>query len=66
MFIVVIQLNVNSNTKRKKKSIRASIGDDTAQKGISLREVIKKVWTTLCIGLGIVRVISFFKDLLDQ
>lgn len=66
MIFIMINVNVNSNTKRNKKSIESLAGDSAGLKGVNLREAIKRVGTTVYIGLGIARVISFIKDLLDQ
>ncbi|MFL6877210.1 hypothetical protein ACJ6YJ_20410 [Pseudomonas marginalis] len=66
MIFIMINVNVNSNTKRNKKSIEPLAGDSAGLKGVNLREAIKRVGTTVYIGLGIARVISFIKDLLDQ
>lgn len=66
MIFIMINVNVNSSTKCNKKSIEPLVGDSAGSKGVNLREAIKRVGTTVYIGLGIARVISLIKDLLDQ
>ncbi|WP_420170507.1 hypothetical protein ACN99C_23120 [Pseudomonas alloputida] len=66
MIFIMINVNVNRNTKRNKKSIVPVSGDSAGSKGMNLREAVKRVFTTFYIGLGIARAISFIKDFLDQ
>lgn len=66
MIFIMINVNVNRNTKRNKKSIDPAPGDSAGSKGMNLREAVKWVSTTFYIGLGIARAISFIKDFLDQ
>lgn len=64
MIFIVINVTVNNGAKRVKKSIESKAGDSGDSKGMNLREVIKRVHTTVYIGLGIARVVSFIKDYL--
>lgn len=66
MIFIMINVNVNRNTKRNKKSIEPISGDSAGLKGMNLREAIKRVSITFYIGLGIARAISLIKDFLDQ
>lgn len=66
MIFIMININVNRRCESNKKSIGPVTGDSAGSKGMNLREAIKRVSTTLYIGLGIARAISFFKDFLDQ
>ncbi|MNY77394.1 hypothetical protein D3C86_2172760 [compost metagenome] len=62
MILIVINVNVNGNNK----SNDSVTGDSLGQKRIDLREAIKRVATTVYIGLGIEKAVILIKELLDQ
>ncbi|MBD8091598.1 hypothetical protein IFT48_16500 [Pseudomonas fluorescens] len=58
VFFIVVNVNVNGG----KKSNEPETGDSQALKRIDLREVIKRVSTTVYVGLGIGKAVLFLRD----
>lgn len=58
IFLIVVNVNVNGGTKSKE----SDTGDSQALKRIDLREVIKRVSTTVYVGLGIGKAVLFLRD----
>jgi hypothetical protein len=58
VFFIVVNVNVNGG----KKSNEPETGDRQALKRIDLREVIKRVSTTVYVGLGIGKAVLFLRD----
>ncbi|MCK6190238.1 MULTISPECIES: hypothetical protein [Pseudomonas] len=58
IFLIVVNVNVNGGTKSKE----SDTGDSQVLKRIDLREVIKRVSTTVYVGLGIGKAVLFLRD----
>lgn len=58
IFLIVVNVNVNGGTKSKE----SDTGDSQVLKRINLREVIKRVSTTVYVGLGIGKAVLFLRD----
>ncbi|MFM9484731.1 hypothetical protein [Pseudomonas monachiensis] len=58
IFLIVVNVNVNGGTKSKEPDT----GDSQVLKRIDLREVIKRVSTTVYVGLGIGKAVLFLRD----
>ncbi len=58
IFLIVVNVNVNGGTKSKE----SDTGDSQPLKRIDLREVIKRVSTTVYVGLGIGKAVLFLRD----
>lgn len=62
IFFIVVNVNVNGTTK----SNDLVTGDGQDLKRIDLREVIKRVSTTVYIGLGIGKAVLFLRDFFNN
>jgi hypothetical protein len=62
IFLIVVNVNVNGTTK----SNDLVTGDSQDLKRIDLREVIKRVSTTVYIGLGIGKAVLFLRDFFNN